>query len=222
MCNVSGIVFGATRLTPQAVKGADILEVGACNVNGSLRQILEAWQPQSYWGVDVVSGPGVDELCPCEDLLSRYGAECFDLVISTELLEHVRDWRQAIHQLKGVCKPGGEILLTTRSIGFAYHGYPYDFWRFQPDDMQQIFADCELLALESDAQDPGVFVHVRKPLDFQEAELSELCLYSIVTGERQLDYHEQDLRSAFFRRQRGKQLLKAGVFKLGKRIWSWL
>lgn len=218
MCNVSGIIFGLKQLSEAELRGRSVLEVGACNVNGSLREVLETWEPASYLGVDVVSGPGVDEICPCEDVLKRYGSQRFDLVISTELLEHVQDWRAAIHNLKGVCKEGGQIVLTTRSQGFAYHGYPYDFWRFELQDMEQIFADCEILALQADPQDPGVFVHLRKPQNFQEQDLGHLALYSIVTGQRQLQHNEGDFQSAFFRRTRLKQGLKTLVFKWGKKF----
>ena len=220
MCNVSGVVFGATALRPEDLRGKRVIEVGSLDVNGSLRPILESWQPASYLGVDVSAGPGVDLVCPCEELVARLGPEGYDVVISTEMLEHVRDWRQAISQLKGVCAPGGLILLSTRSLGFPYHGYPYDFWRFDLADMRAIFADCEILVLQADPQDPGVFVLVRKPETFSEADLSGLAIESIITGQRQLAISDSDFNCRNFRRLRFKQKLKATALGLGKAVFS--
>lgn len=217
MCNVSGIIFGATALKPADVAGKRVLEVGALDVNGSLRSILAGWGPASYLGVDVSPGPGVDEVCPCEQLTARFGENAFDLVVSTEMLEHVGDWRLAIRQLKAVCAPGGLILLTTRSPGFPYHGYPYDFWRFDCNDMQAIFADCESLDVRPDPQDAGVFVLAKKPIDFSDTT-PERPIHSIVTGKPQHSHTPADFKSAHFRRLRFKMGLKDFVLRLGKSV----
>ena len=72
MCNASGIVFGATALTPADVEGKRVIEVGAYDVNGSLRPVLTGWKPAEYMGVDIAEGPGVDVICPVEALHIRH------------------------------------------------------------------------------------------------------------------------------------------------------
>jgi SAM-dependent methyltransferase len=199
MCNSSCIAFGARRLGPDEVAGQRLVEVGALDVNGSLRPALEQLGPAEYVGVDIDKGRGVDVICFVEDLAERFGRDRFDVVISTELLEHVRDWRAAISNLKAVCRPGGLLLVTTRSFGFPRHAWPYDFWRYEVEDFRAMFADCTILDLEPDYQDPGVFLFARKPEEFEEVDVSDLELYSMVTGRRVRDIDEADLRAPSYR-----------------------
>ena len=115
-------------------------------------------------------------------------------MIATELLEHVRDWRKSIKNLKHVLKPGGTLYVTTRSRGFFYHGWPYDFWRYEIDDMKMIFSDIAIRFLGSDPQQPGVFLKADKPSPFVEADLSELRLYSMVKHLRSSAVTDLDIR----------------------------
>ena len=185
MCNQTGIAFGENVLTGAMVAGLEVLDVGALDVNGSLRPFVETLGPSKYVGVDIALGPSVDEVVDASDLVAHFGQDSFDLVITTEMLEHVRDWPTVVSNLKRVVRPGGHLLVTTRSIGFHYHGWPFDFWRYEPEDMRAIFADFEILALERDPEAPGVFMLARKPTEHTENAAS-VALFSIISGRRQL------------------------------------
>ena len=197
MCNTSCLTFGRTHLRREEIEGKSVVEVGAKDVNGSLRVVIETLNPAKYVGVDIEAGLGVDEICDINDLVARYGTESFDVVISTEILEHVRNWRRAVSNLKGVLKPGGVLLITTRSIGFEYHGYPFDFWRYEPDDMRTLFSEFSIEAVERDPEAPGVFVKAHKPLLFRERDLRAHELYSVIKLRRCRDVRETDV--LFFR-----------------------
>jgi SAM-dependent methyltransferase len=184
MCDKAGIEFGQANIRDEDVRGKSVIEVGSHNVNGTLRPLVEGCQPARYIGVDIQGGPGVDELCDVSELVSRFGRESFDLVISTELLEHVRDWRNAFSNLKNILRPNGILLITTRSAGFPYHGYPFDFWRYEVADMRQILADFSIESIDTDYEYPGVFVRARKPAKFLERDLSHVHLYSTIRRKR--------------------------------------
>jgi len=184
MCNSACLDFGRTKLTGSDVTGKRVIEIGAVDINGSLRPDVEALGPREYLGIDIAEGPGVDEVCNVYDLVERYGPESFDVAISSEMIEHVHDWRKAISQIKQILRPGGVLVMTTRSIGFPYHDYPFDYWRYELDDMRAIFSDMIIEALEPDTDDPGVLVKARKPEGFVENDLSDHALYSMIINDR--------------------------------------
>lgn len=185
MCHISVIEFFIDAVRSEEFEGKRILEVGSRYVNGSVRPLIERFlKPREYIGVDIEAGKFVDLIVPAEKLLEYFGPESFDVVISTEVLEHVRDWRVAITNMKGVLKPLGYIYITTRSRGFPYHGFPFDFWRYEVEDMKKIFSDFEIIVLRRDHEAPGVFLKARKPKGYAPADLSDIALYSIILGKR--------------------------------------
>jgi len=185
MCHPSCLAFGRTAVLEADVRAKQVLEVGSMDVNGSLRPIVMAYGPAGYMGVDLGPGPGVDEVCPSERLVERFGRDAFDLVLTTEMLEHVLDWRAVVHNLKQVVKPGGALIVTTRSKGYPLHGYPSDYWRFELDDFRAIFRDMEIEVLEPDpSRGPGVFMRARKPSMFVEADTDAIALHSTVARRR--------------------------------------
>lgn len=200
MCHHSCLDFVAKNLTEEEVSGKSFLEVGAYDVNGTVRPLVVGMNPASYVGVDIEMGPGVDVVCDAGNLAERFGADAFDILLCTEVLEHVREWRTVVSNLKKVIKPGGLLILTTRSKGFVYHGYPYDFWRYEALDMQRIFSDFLIDSLESDPLFPGVFLKARKPYSFAEADLSALALYSVMTESYRTGISDLDV--ARFRAER--------------------
>jgi Methyltransferase domain len=159
--------FVERTLTAEHVTGRRVLEVGSYDVNGSVRPYIETLQPAEYLGVDAAPGPRVDEVVDCEQLSTQVGYAAWDVVVTTEMLEHVRDWRSCMLQLLYATKLGGLLLVTTRSPGFPYHPHPEDHWRYTKAHMHSILAALQLeaISVEDDkATTPGVFVLARRPL----------------------------------------------------------
>jgi SAM-dependent methyltransferase len=186
LCNVSVMDFFVRHCTTDEFKSKRILEVGSKCVNGSVRPFIERYLlPGEYVGTDIEAGMHVDRVVPAERLAEVFGHNSFDVVVCTEVLEHIKDWRTVIDNIKAVVKPGGCVYLTTCSYCFPYHGYPYDFWRFEPQDLRAMMADFDVVASEKDPAYPGVFIKARKPRGYvRSVDLSEIALYSIIVGKR--------------------------------------
>jgi SAM-dependent methyltransferase len=208
MCNKACIDFGLAYLNEDDIQGKAVIEVGSYDVNGSLRAVINERNPRTYLGVDIMAGPGVDEICTVGELVTRYGKNSFDVVINTEMMEHIQDWRAAISNLKNILRPGGVMILTTRSKGTGYHGYPYDFWRYEMEDMKAIFSDFSIEVLEADPSSPGVFLKAYKPMTFSENRSEELNLYSIVLDKRCKNVTEHDVRLFKIKRTLRKSIIR--------------
>lgn len=48
-------------------------------------------------------------------LTETFGTAVFDAVVSTQVLEHLRDWPRALREMWGVLRPGGTLFLTCDS-----------------------------------------------------------------------------------------------------------
>ena len=113
------------------------------------------------------------------DLFTIFQRAAFDVVICTEMLEHVEDWRGAVDNLKQAVAPGGVLLLSTRAPGFPRHEFPGDYWRFTLEDLRAIFADFKVEALAPDTHTPGIFVKARRPEQWRRIDLSSYAVAGV-------------------------------------------
>ena len=179
MCHGSCLKFSSKHLTDSLCSDKRILDVGSHNTNGSPRTAIMPFKPSEYIGVDIMEGKEVDLICFGENLVSTFGSNSFDIVIASELMEHVEDWKSVISNIKNVCKTFGHILITTRSPGFPYHPCPIDVWRYTVSDFEFIFDDFIIIDLCSDPQAKGVFIFAQKPLPFTETDISDFSVSKV-------------------------------------------
>jgi SAM-dependent methyltransferase len=166
--NVSILGFAISQLSP-VIPGKTVIEVGSQGEGGRLRKLLAPFGAASYTGIDIFPGDGVDVVCDVNDAPGRIPPA--DVVVSTEMLEHVENWRGAVRSMKALTRPGGWLLVTTRSEGFRRHCWPSDHWRFSVSDFQRIFADFDHGRILPDPMEPGVFFCGRKEPGAPEADL---------------------------------------------------
>jgi SAM-dependent methyltransferase len=186
MCNNAILNWFEQNVSREEIENRRILEMGSRNVNGTVRPIVMKFKPKEYIGIDIVPGSCVDIVLPAEKSVEYFGKESFDVVISTEMLEHVSDWREVVWNMKEVLKKEGTLFITTRSYGFGLHDYPADYWRFEVEDFENIFKDFRIVKLEKDPEAPGVFFKGIKPLDWKPIDVFSLpiFIYSTKEGKR--------------------------------------
>lgn len=95
--------------------------------------------------LDIACGETIDVCASAEHL--PFPDEVFDLVLSQEVLEHVRDPFQAMCEMKRVLKKGG-ILYCQVPFIIGYHPGPTDFWRFTKEGVQELIQRAGLTCQE--------------------------------------------------------------------------
>lgn len=143
---------------------ARILEIGAQNVNGSLRD--HAPRNAEYVGLDFEEGKGVDIVVTGLADWNVPDAH-FDLVMASSVFEHDKAFWRTFLAMCAKTKPGGHIYVSAPSNG-TVHRYPQDCWRFYPDSG---------LALEEWAREEGYDVSlVESFIAEREAEVwNDFC-----------------------------------------------
>lgn len=145
----------------QLVNATDVVyEVGAFNVNGSARDVLQKMPAGNWVGIDYQNGPGVDVIVPAGNLFGPWFMNnpaypgC-DVFVSCEAIEHDADPYGTIQAMRAALKPGGYMVVTTPGKSFPYHAYPYDYFRVGADWMRNIaFAGYNILKLEEISAEP--------------------------------------------------------------------
>ncbi|MDP3779173.1 MAG: class I SAM-dependent methyltransferase [bacterium] len=95
--------------------------------------------------IDIEAGSGVDHVVDAHDL-SLFGNESFEIVLSTEALEHLHTPQLAIDEMHRVLRSGGSVILTTRFI-FPLHNIPGDYWRFTRYGLKHLFRNFARLEI---------------------------------------------------------------------------
>lgn len=122
-----------------ASRDARVLDIG-CGVKPYLP--LVAPYAASYRGLDFVPGPMVDDVGRAETL--PYEDRSFDLVLCTQVLEHVTEPALVIREIARVLEPTGVALVSTHGV-FLYHPDPAetdrDYWRWTHSGLHKLFSD---------------------------------------------------------------------------------
>ena len=136
----------------------EFLEVGSMVAEGgqaSQRNMMESshWR---YTGMDVAKGHNVDVVVKNPYHWAEFADGSFDVVVSSQVFEHVQYFWHTAMEIARVLKPGGLCCIVAPSSG-EVHRFPYDCWRFYPDGLPAVFDYAGLDLLTSYVQPPHLY-----------------------------------------------------------------
>jgi len=91
-----------------------------------------------YMTLDINSSHGAEIVGSVENIPAD--SESFDSVVSTQVLEHVKNSQKAIEEFYRVLKPGGYCLVTAPQLN-ELHEEPHDYFRLTKYGLEEIFSN---------------------------------------------------------------------------------
>lgn len=112
-----------------------------------------------YLGVDLMPGMVVDEVMttrvPCDDA-------SVDLVLCTQVLEHVRNPWAISREIHRVLRPGG-LAFVSAPFCWHYHPWPNDYWRFTREGLEALFESFQVVRHQADC---GTLATLQREMGF--------------------------------------------------------
>jgi len=139
MCKTSCITFGAKNLNKKEIQGQLVIDVGSYDVNGSLRPIIESWEPAKYVGIDIEKGPGVDIICNAEDIVRKFGKESFDVVILYEAIYYLQYPEKFVDEARRILRSKGLLLICSANKDWSdFNPSPYGIGYFSVPELYSL------------------------------------------------------------------------------------
>ena len=121
--------------------GIKVLEIGPNNFPTPYQKIIGTssirWDTIDISANDELTYRAISEYeFPIED-------NYYDIVLSGQVIEHVRKIWVWIKELSRICKKGG-LVITINPVSHPYHKIPYDCWRIYPEGMKALYEEAGL------------------------------------------------------------------------------
>lgn len=135
-----------------------VTEFGSRNINGTPRGLFPN---ATWWGVDTVDGPGVDEVADA----ATWTGEPADLVICCEVFEHCATWELLVDSMVANAKVGGRVIVTAagpdRLAHSAVDGGPLrpdeHYANIDPDTLRMVMKAAGLGSIEVEIRGGDVY-----------------------------------------------------------------
>jgi SAM-dependent methyltransferase len=126
--------------------------------------------------LDIKRGIGVHIIGDAQALGIRDAS--FEVVLCTEVLEHLPEPQRAIDEIFRVLVPGGQLLLTTRFL-FPIHDAPHDYFRFTKYGLRHLLRRFEIVELQEETDAVGTLAVLLQRLGMQAETLHRQPLRAI-------------------------------------------
>lgn len=126
--------------------------------------------------LDLRPGPGVQVVGDAQAL--GIADATFEVVLCTEVLEHLPEPQKAIDEMFRVLKPGGELLLTTRFL-FPIHDAPHDYFRYTKYGLRYLLRRFDIIELQEETDAVGTLAVLLQRLGMQAQTLGRTPLRAL-------------------------------------------
>lgn len=136
----NSILLFEQYVAPLLGSDTKVLEIGPNRIPSDYRELtpsVPVWHTLDIRDHQDVTYPNAGEY----DFPIPDGA--YDVVLSGQVMEHVKKIWLWIGELERVCKPGGYVAIIS-PVSWPYHEAPVDCWRIYPEGMKALLDDTSL------------------------------------------------------------------------------
>lgn len=121
--------------------------------------------------LDIEARPGVhvDIVADAHDLHAIADAS-FDVILCTEVLEHLHTPHKAIAEFYRILTPGGMLILSTRFI-FPIHDAPGDYYRYTKYGLRHLLKAFEIVEIKEETNTMETLAVLYQRIGFQTETL---------------------------------------------------
>jgi len=124
---------------------------------------------KAYIGIDLVPSVPVDIVSVGERL--PLCSTCADVIVSFQVLEHVKDPANVLREVGRVLRKGGTVILSVPCI-YVYHPTPGDYWRWTPAGFK-LFLEKEGFEVLKMWANGGLITAISVPILIQVARIAK-------------------------------------------------
>ena len=114
--------------------GANVLDAGAGKGLYKHHFVYQNYESADFCQIDKAYGE-ITYVCDLENI--PVDSEKYDLVLLTQVLEHLPNPEKVLEELNRVLRPGGKLWLST-PLYYEEHELPYDFFRYTQYGLQHL------------------------------------------------------------------------------------
>lgn len=134
--------------TPYFKRGFKVLEIGPDQIPSTIEGLISeslTWHTLNIFDDKRLTFPSSPEYAfPIKD-------DEYDIVVSANVIEHVKMIWKWMPELARVTKKGGHVI-TVNPVSWGYHEDPVDCWRIYPEGMKALYHDAGLTVNHSVAE----------------------------------------------------------------------